>query len=300
MRHLAIPFLILGVAACAAPRGPADSGRVVREDELPAREREVWESYHAGGPAWELERERVLADPGLARFLVDNLVREMVQSYDHSRLASSGERAGPFERACDELVRCAGASTPVLAEMLALRDGIVSFLAADLLARIGASALEPVRAKLGSGQAEVRRRAAELLGRLPNAGAAEGRVEEGLGALAERDPAWIVRAQAAQALGARGAQHAHKGYAAGVLARCLADPDPAVVESATKGLRALAEPRAIPILIDALERSSSSGNVSALHAAQDALRALSGEQADRSPAEWRRWWTEVGERALVH
>jgi hypothetical protein len=300
VRPLALALLGLLAGACSSSRPQHEPGRLVRADELPVREREVWERYHAGGAGWELERERVLADPELARFLVDNLVRELVQSYDRSRLARPGEQAGPFERAGAELVRLAPCSTSVLAEMLALHDGIVSFLAADLLARIGCKALEPVCAKLGHEQAEVRRRAAELLGRLPHAGASEVDVEERLGARAEKDEAWIVRAQAAQALGARGALHTHKGYAAGVLARCLCDADPAVAESAAKGLRALAEPRAIPILIDALERNAARGDVAALRATQGALRELSGQSLDRTPEEWRRWWREEGERTLVH
>lgn len=291
---------LLLLAGCSTPRSSSQGGEIVRPEALPANEREVWELYHSGGAKWELERERVLADPNLARFLVDNLVREMVKSYDRSRLAHTGEQRGPFERACDELVLLEKHSTPVLAEMLGLRDGIVSFLAAELLVRIGAPANEPVRAKLDDPEAEVRRRAAELLGRLPPAGEAEVALEEHLGRLAQGDKAWIVRAQAAQALGARGSRHTHKGYAAGVLARCLSDTDPAVSESAAKGLLALAEPRAIPFLIDALERNSARGDVAALRTTQEALRGLSGEKRDRSCEEWRAWWREIGERKLVH
>jgi len=300
VRRLVLFLPVCFAVACSGPSAKPTEGRVVRAEELPAREREVWELYHAGGAKWELERERVLADPALTRFLVDNLVREMVKSYDRSHLAQAGEKQGPFERASAELVACAPHSTPVLAEMLALRDGVLAFLAADLLVRIGTPALEAVQAKLAHAEPEVRRRAAELLGRLPHAGEAEGRIEESLGARAEKDEAWIVRAQAAQALGARGAQHTHKGYAAGVLARCLCDADPSVSESAANGLRTLAEPRAIPILIDALERNAARGNLAALRSTQAALRELSGQKLDLSAEDWRRWWREEGERALVH
>jgi hypothetical protein len=293
------PALLGFFVACAAPAQPG-AGRVVPEQQLPARERAVWECYHAGGAAWELERERVLADPQLARFVVDNLLRELIRSYDRSHLARAGEQPGPFERAGAELVLLAPCSTPVLAEALALHDGVVAFLAADLLLRIGAPALEPVSAKLGHPEPEVRRRAAELLGNLPHAGEGEARIEERLGGLAERDTAWIVRAQAAQALGARAARHTHKGYAAGVLARCLCDADPAVAERAATGLRTLAEPRVIPILIDALERNAARGDLAALRATRASLRELSGEKRDRTPEEWRDWWRETGERALVH
>lgn len=293
-------FALLLCAACSTPRSGSQGGEIVRPEALPTNEREAWELYHAGGAKWELERERVLADPNLSRFLVDNLVREMVKSYDRSRLAHTGEQQGPFERACDELVLLQKHSIPVLAEMLGLRDGIVAFLASELLVRIGAPANEPVRNKLDDPTPEVRRRASELLGRLPPAGEREVALEEHLGRIAQNDKAWIVRAQAAQALGARGSRHTHKGYAAGVLARCLSDADPAVSESAAKGLLTLAEPRAIPFLIDALERNSARGDLAALRTTQEALRGLSGEKQDRGPEEWRAWWRETGERKLVH
>ena len=295
-------LVALHAGACGAPRTEGDGPRsgVLRTEELPPRERQAWEAWQRGGGRWELAREEVRRDPELVRFLVDNLVRELVKSYDRSRLSRPGEQPGPFERAGAELVRLAPQSAPVLAEMLALRDGIVAFLAADLLVRIGVLGLEPVSAKLAHPEVEVRRRAAELLGRLPHGGESEARFEKALGRLAEKDPAWIVRAQAAGALGARGARHTHKGYAAGVLARCLADADASVAESAARGLRELAEPRVIPILIDALERNSARGDLAALRATRETLYELSGEKRDRSPEEWRRWWSEVGERKLVH
>ena len=85
-----------------------------------------------------------------------------------------------------------------------------------------------------------------------------------------------------------------------MLARCLADADPAVAESAAKGLASLAEPRAIPMLIDALERNAGRGDIAAVRATQETLRTLSGQKLDRTAQEWRRWWTESGEAALVH
>lgn len=296
----ALLFAFLGLScASSAPRAPA--GSVLKQDELPRREREVWERYHAGGAAWELEREHVLADPGLGRFVVDNLVREMVSSYDRSRLARAGELAGPFERAAAELVELAPISTPVLIELLGVRDGIVSFLAADLLARIGAPALPPLLTKLGDPQPEVRRRSAELCARLPigASSAEEASVGEALARLVQQDKAWIVRAQAARALGARGARQKHKGFAAGVLTRALSDGDPAVVESAANALRELSEPRAVPLLIDALERSLAAGALAPARAAQESLRGLTGQKRDLLPQEWRRWWAEEGERAAL-
>ena len=74
----------------------------------------------------------------------------------------------------------------MLVELLAVRDGIVAFLAADVLARIGLPAVEPCRARLDDREAETLRRAAELLGRLPHAGSAEVAVQEALAARVRR------------------------------------------------------------------------------------------------------------------
>jgi HEAT repeat protein len=194
-------------------------------------------------------------------------------------------------------VRWAPRSTPVLVELLGVADGIVAYLAADTLARIGAPAVLPVAAKLAAAEPETRRRAAELLEKLPPAGAGEPAVLESLGVLAERDPRWIVRAQAARALGARGARHAHKGYAATVLARALADPDPEVVKSALEGLATLGESSAIPALIRSLERAARDGELAALLAAQTALRRLTGETVDHDPEQWWEWWERWRARA---
>jgi hypothetical protein len=295
--------LVIAAALGGALAGCASRGRKASSDgtaslvpaaALPERQRAVLDAWHQGGAAWEAEREKVAADPDLARFLVDNLVVEMVRAFDRSAISTAASPDRPFDRAQAELVRWAARSTPVLVELLGVHDGIVAYLAADTLTRIGTPAVAPVSAKLGAPEPETRRRAAELLGNLPPAGAGEPAVLEGLGALAERDPQWIVRAQAARALGARGARHAHKGYAAAVLARALADPDPEVVKSALDGLATLGESSAIPALIRSLERAARDGDLAALKAAQSALRKLTGETADHDPEEWWARWRARG------
>jgi hypothetical protein len=281
----------LALAACKSA-GETRASRVVPPAELPADLRATWEIYRAGGAAWEIERERVIADPARLRFVVDNLVIEMVRAYERSRLTTAGQIEGPFERAQRELTLMPAGSTPVLVELLGVKDGIVAFLAADVLERIGEPALAGVTAKLESETPEVRRRAAELLAELPHGGAEEAAIHEALGRRVRDDDQWIVRAQAAQTLGVRGARHDHKGYCLAVLSRALADPDPAVAASACSGLAALSEPRAIPALSGALERAAGSGDLKVVRAAQDALRALSGIDRDLGPAEWASWWRD--------
>ncbi|MBI5365121.1 MAG: HEAT repeat domain-containing protein [Planctomycetes bacterium] len=283
---------VLGAGACGAPRGATSASGVVKLEDLPPRHRAVWEDWQRGGGRWELEREHVRDDPELAAFLVDNLVRTLVRSYDRSMLATAGQKSGPFERAASELVEFAPVSTPLLVELVGVRDGVVAFLAADVLARIGARAAEPVARLLDDRVPETRRRAAVLLARLPHAGPAEIAIQEALARRVKDDPEWIARAEAARALGARGARHDHKGFALGVLVRALGDADGEVVRSACAGLAALGERRAVPALARALQPAAQRGDVKALSAVQGALRSLTGVQPSMTPEQWLRWYDD--------
>src|SRR5206468_12037661 len=71
----------------SSPRFPYTT--LFRSDELPAKQRAVLEAWRAGGSRWEDERARVQADPDLAQFLVDNLIVQMVRSFDRSELGSA-------------------------------------------------------------------------------------------------------------------------------------------------------------------------------------------------------------------
>jgi len=283
------------LGACAsngkdASGASGSKGGLVKPEELPPREREVLESWRAGGARWDAERERVFADPELSRFLVDNLVVQMVRSYDRSAVGSAFRPSTPFTQAQDELVRVADRSTPVLVEMLLLRDDVVAFMAGDTLRRIGAPAVDPVAAKLGTGPPEVRRRLAELVGALPESPTAEPAILEKLGRAAEHDEAWIVRAQSARALGIRAARRAEKGYAAAVLSRALSDPDAEVRKAALRALPDLGDASAVPALIRALERSAAAGDLPGLKSAQSALRELLAVSRDLDPEEWWTLW----------
>jgi HEAT repeat protein len=287
--------LLLAISACSSDAGKKSVGsdRMVKSAELPARQREVLQAWQAGGVAWENQRERIQTDPELARFLVDNLVVQMVRSYDRAAIGSAIRPDSPFTRAQVELVRFPEASVPVLVELVLVRDGIVAFLAADTLKRIGAPAVDPVASKLGASEPEGRRRIAELLESLPESHSGEPALLERLGQTAEHDTAWIVRAQAARALGARAARREQKGYAAAVLTRALSDPDPEVQKTALEALSMLGDSNAIPALIRHLERAAREGDLAAIRATQAALRHLSGEKRDLDPQEW---WDRLAPR----
>jgi hypothetical protein len=295
MKSAAALFTVV-LCACAsgAGRAPSRPARMLKPEELPPRQREVLEAWRRGGAAWEVERDRVAADPELSRFLIDNLVVEMVRSFDRSALGSAVKPSSPFDRAQAELVRFSIQSTPVLVELLSVKDGIVAFLAKDTLVRIGTAAVEPASRRLDAAEPEVRRRAAELLEALPGIGSGETALLERLGRSVERDEAWIVRAQAARALGARAARQAHKGYAAAVLTRALGDADPEVQKSALDALVALGEISAVPALIRRLELAAREGDLRGLEAAQSALRRLTGEKRNLEPKVWWDRWQARG------
>jgi hypothetical protein len=292
-RSILVILSLVALLSCSTTKkddGGTGSGQILKKEELPARQREVMEAWQKGGAAWEIERENVRKDPELARFVVDNLIIQLVKSYERSRIAVPGQKVGPFERAQTELVDLEVHSTAPLVGMLQVKDGIVAFLCADTLKQIGARALPGVAALTGDERAETRRRALELLGELPHGGERETEYQATLGRHAAKDPEWFVRGQAALALGARAARGESKTYAVSVLSRALDDVDPVVGESAAKGLGTLGEPRAIPMLIEALPRATAAGRVDEVEAIQRSLAQLSGEKRSMDVEGWRAWW----------
>jgi len=284
-------LVLLALAGCAGPeQAPAPRVELTPVSELPEPHRELLLAYGRGGEAWRTRREALLDEPELARFLVDNLVREMLRAFDASEFAKAGDTDVPFERAQNELVFLQRYSVPVLVELLAIGDGVSTFLCAQTLERVGRPAVVGVTHGLEHEGREARRRAAELLGVLPNAQAGEPWVQEALGQRMLDDPEWIVRAQAAQALGRRAARSQDVSYALGHLAQATGDPDPTVARSAAKGLAGIGDPRAMPVLLRYLERALGGDRPADIRAAQEALREVSGDRRARTPADWRGVW----------
>lgn len=289
-------LLVAFLAACGSTGagGGQETRGGVSIGELSAAERGALEAWRAGEEAWLARRAAIVADPDLAAFLVDNLVVVMVRSYDAGHLPREGPPERPFERARAELVRLAEHSAPVLAELLVVGDGVVAYLAGEVLGRLGAELAAPaVAERLGATQPEARRRSAEVLGRLGSAGPGEGAVRQRLAALLVSDPEWFVRAQAARALGARCARE--PGGPAieavrGALERGLWDEDPEVRASAATALVGLGDLGAVPELVRRLGRASRDGaELSELRALQSALRRLTGVGRDLDVAGWRAW-----------
>lgn len=284
-----LALALASLAACAA--SPARTGSVRRLDELPPAHAELWRAWTEDSADWPSYRRRALADPALAGFLVDNLVLQMVRAYDRADLTNLDRaKVGPFERARAELLVLHEYSTPVLVELVGVADSVVAGLAAGLAREIGLEAVAPTVELLASRDERTRLRAAELLADLPYAFGDEEHVRAALVERLERDPSWLVRGEAARALGRRGRGAPDAAPARAALVRGLFDDDPAVRRRSAGALADLADPAAIPALVDYLERSLTDGSGPDMRAAEDALFALSGERRSKGVREWRAWW----------
>lgn len=276
-------------SSASKSRESQNSGRVVEVGQLPADHRELLKAYGAGGATWEAARERALADPALAQFLVENLFLEMLRAYRGLGGLEADRAQRALERAREELAHFGGAAAPTLAAALEVGDELTAELAADVLAQIGRPALGAVSALLKSPAPRARQRAAMALARMPHGAREEAQLREAL-VLASRDSDWTVRTQVARTLGARGARDLESAPWRAALEASLADADPLVAQAAAEALVQLDDPAAIPALIDALERASRGGETAVFGAAQAALVRLSGAPEQPSVEAWRAVW----------
>lgn len=291
MRRLVV-CVLLGLAGCAGSRTGDDAAALVGVERLPAERRALLVAYGRGGDEWESARAGALEDPAATRFLVENLMLEMMRSYD-AFAARTDERArSAFLRAQFELARLGAPAAPALVELYAVGDGVVAELASGTLVRIGKPSVPLAVPLLANGDPRVRRRGAALLALLPHAGAGEAEARDALRSRALSDSDWIVRAEAARSLGARGARDVETGPWRLALERALVDPDPAVRRSASEGLLELGDRDAIPALANALARAVAEGEVKLLAALESALSGLAGSPGSRTPQGWLDWWRE--------
>ena len=275
------------LAACAGPE-PEPEGAMVPVAELPDAYRAALAAYGRGGDDWELEREAVLADPKLARFVVDNLIIELVRAHELTGSLDGKRALAALTRARAELVRLQDHSTPVLIELFEVSDGIVATLAGETLVEIGRPATVQATDLLFSDSQRTQRRAAVLFRSLPHAGKGEDRVRRGLLALSESED-WFVRAEAALSLGERGGRDRQTEEVRIRLGQMLFDEDPAVAEYAARGLGALDDPEGVLALIAGLRRAVGEGEVRLMEACQASLERLTGV-SEGDIAGWERRW----------
>lgn len=274
----------------ATPRNSADSSaRIAHVSELPPDHRELLRAYGKGGEAWEEARERALADPALASFLVENLFLELARAHRTIGGRESERARAARDRAHAELARLGEAAAPTLVAALEVADDVSAQLAIDVLADVGRPALAPLVAGLSHAQPQARRRAADALARVQHGALEEPHVRNALIA-ARDDREWFVRAQVARALGARGSRDMETAPWRNALVAMLGDADAAVVEAAASGLAQLADPRAIGALVERLSRAAQAGEPRVFRAAQNALVQLTGQPPQPSIDAWAAWW----------
>jgi len=217
----------------------------------------------------------------------------MLATYGRSRIASPGDRGqGVFERSQAELVALGEHSVPTLIELMVIGNGSTAFLCASVLARIGRPAVAAAAGLLERDESQARQRGAELLGKLPYAGAAEPELRAALIQLLATDQDWMTRTSCAETLGRRGARDVQVAVARGALCLALGDDDPEVARSAALGLVRLDDPAAIPALIHYLQQTLNAGEVIGNRLAQKSLSGLSHTTGSRTPKEWRSWWRQ--------
>lgn len=261
--------------------------------QLPEAERQLLEAWRSRGSDWPLVRERALEDPRLASFLVDNALLDLIRAWQRGEFTFT--EAGGYEEVRAEVLALGAAAAPSVAALLGLGNGYGPAIASDVLLRLGPAGARALLAEVAPDRsALVRGQALDLLGGFAPLGLdLEAQVRTAsIDALA-RDPEWIVRERAARTL-ARRAAGGRQGEdatldAVGALSRGLRDADPAVVRAAAVGLGLVGDRRAVPALVNHLERVLRGDDLAAARAAQRGLETLTGATGPRTPAQWRDW-----------
>ncbi len=270
------------VAACAAPAEVVDERSVERNA--------LYAAWAAGPEAFEDQAERLEEDAELARLWAEDLVLVMVASYRGDGVAAIGEQHGRFERARRALLEMGDVAVEPLVELVLVGNDVGGKLASDLLIEGGERSAAPMLAKaLGGSPTRSRLRGLTALAGLRYAGeGAEDVVMERLYSTLDRDSAWICRAQAASSLVARADAAGAVERVRGALMRGLGDPEFKVQGACCAALTQLGDVRAVPALINHLERLVREGaGLVHLRATQAALMELTGTRRALSPAEWR-------------
>ncbi len=288
---LAALVLPLGFGCGSAEKEP--TGRIRPVAELPPDYATAWRAWYDETGDWPEWRAKIEDDPAFQDFFVDNLLRVLVRHYDYSALTTAQQMPGPFERSRRELIHLSDASGPVLIELLMVGDGVVAFLAGDVLDDIDEARWTlPLAQRLESEKPEHRRRAAEWLGKLPHAGDEEEEVWRLLNH-AMRDPDWFVRAQVALSAGERSVAIGRLDLARPVLVQALEDEDLAVLQAACEALRRSRDVRAVPSLVRLYRRlEETATDLATVRAAQAALVSITGARGPDSSREWDAWWRE--------
>jgi len=310
MANFSLRPLLLGLlvcAGCATSDQAPKAAPLVKFSSVDATYADLLVAYGKGGEAWEEARAGAIAareagDPRQERFLIDNLLLEMVRAYQSGALDTALHREGPFERAQMELARFGPSAVPFLVEMVASKDGVLAFLGDHTLRLMGPDAALPSLPLLDHSRHGVRLRGAELLGALPTGSEGDEEIQRRLETTAGSDANWMVRAQATRAYARRAAAFEptspERERARLHLERALDDGDPAVSKEAIDGLARLGDRRSVVALLGLwarLERDHSQDPVQSHRdylarraAIEAALAAITGESRRQPLDEWRK------------
>ena len=283
---------VLLAAGCTVPA--EEPTPVLRaSSQLPEAERQLLEAWRSRGSDWPLVREQALEDPRLASFLVDNALLDLIRAWQRGEFTFT--EAGGYEEVRAEVLALGAAAAPSVAALLGLGNGYGPAIASDVLLRLGPAGARALLAEVAPDRsALVRGQALDLLGGFAPLGAdLEAQVRTAAIDALARDPEWIVRERAARTL-ARRAAGGRQGEdatldAVGALSRGLRDADPAVVRAAAVGLGLVGDRRAVPALVNHLERVLRGDDLAAARAAQRGLETLTGATGPRTPSQWRDW-----------
>ena len=289
---LAAGCTVLLASGCTVPA--EEPTPVLRaSSQLPEAERQLLEAWRSRGSDWPLVREQALEDPRLASFLVDNALLDLIRAWQRGEFTFT--EAGGYEEVRAEVLALGAAAAPSVAALLGLGNGYGPAIASDVLLRLGPAGARALLAEVAPDRsALVRGQALDLLGGFAPLGAdLEAQVRTAAIDALARDPEWIVRERAARTL-ARRAAGGRQGEdatldAVGALSRGLRDADPAVVRAAAVGLGLVGDRRAVPALVNHLERVLRGDDLAAARAAQRGLETLTGATGPRTPAQWRDW-----------
>ena len=268
-------------AACAAPTEVVDERSVDRKA--------LFTAFIAGPSEFKAQAERLEEDAELSRLWAEDLVLVMVASYRVEGVAAIGEQQGRFERARRALLGMSDVAVEPLVELVLVGNDVGAKLASDLLIEGGERRAAPMLARaLGGSPARSRLRALTALAGLSYGGGEEELVLERLYSTLAEDSAWICRSQAASSLVARADAAGAVERVRVALTRGLGDSELKVQGACCWALLQLGDVKAVPALINHLDRLVKSGaGLDHLRAAQAALMGLTGIRRELSPSEWR-------------
>ena len=119
--------LCFGWSGCGTPTKQEPARPVAARtplNDLPSAYRELWAAWIEQAAEWPLRREMALEDPGLTRFLVENLIGELITAYKAGAFTQPGaDRLGQYDLIKQELAVIGAPAAGPLAELLALGVG---------------------------------------------------------------------------------------------------------------------------------------------------------------------------------